>query len=227
MRKLLLIFLLSLPAQLMAQGTVRMFGFFPEFQIGIKATEKLKIIGKIESQHGMAEKFEGKDLDVGYFHNLTDFQGFLGTKVNPFIDIAAGYQYRVNSRGDNSHRTIQQISILQLPGNYKIGHRIRADQTYAPFEKNDYRLRYRISFELPIEGKSLDPGEFYLVFSDEVLYSYQAGESSVENRVVASLGHLSKEKQKFQAGIDYRTDRFFDPDLRHRTWFKFGWYLNF
>ena len=163
MRKLLLIFLLSLPAQLMAQGTVRMFGFFPEFQIGIKATEKLKIIGKIESQHGMAEKFEGKDLDVGYFHNLTDFQGFLGTKVNPFIDIAAGYQYRVNSRGDNSHRTIQQISILQLPGNYKIGHRIRADQTYAPFEKNDYRLRYRISFELPIEGKSLDPGEFYRI----------------------------------------------------------------
>jgi hypothetical protein len=211
----------------MAQGTVRLFGFFPEFQVGFKATEKLKVVGKIESQHGMAEKYEGHDADVGYFHNLTDFQGFLGTKINPFVDIAGGYQYRVNSLGDNSHRTIQQISFLQLPGNYKLGHRVRADQTFSPFEKSEYRLRYRISFELPIEGESLDPGEFYLVFSDEVIYSYQARESGIENRVVASLGHLSKEKQKFQAGIDYRTDRFFDPDLRHRSWFKFGWYLSF
>ena len=211
MRKLLFILLLLLPAQLMAQGTVRLFGFFPEFQVGYKLSEKLKIIGKIES----------------HFHNLTDFQGFLGSKINPYIDVAAGYQYRVDSRGDNSNRTIQQISILQVPGNYKIGHRLRADQTYSPFEKNDYRLRYRVSFEIPLEGKSLDPGEFYLLFSDELLYSYQARVSGLENRVVASLGHLSKEKQKFQAGIDYRTDRFFDPDLRHRTWFKFGWYLNF
>lgn len=227
MRNLILIFLFFLPLQLIAQGTVRLFGFFPEFQVGFKATDKLKVVGKIESQHGMAEKYEGHDADVGYFHNLTDFQGFLGTKINPFIDVAGGYQYRVNSLGDNSHRTIQQISFLQLPGTYKVGHRVRADQTFSPFEKSEYRFRYRISFELPIEGKSLDPGEFYLVFSDEIIYSYQARESGIENRIVASLGHLSKEKQKFQAGIDYRTDRFFDPDLRHRSWFKFGWYLSF
>lgn len=227
MRKLLLILFLLLPVQIMAQGTVRLFGFFPEFQVGYKATEKLKVIGKIESQHGLAEKFGGEDLDAGYFHNLTDFQGFLGTKVNPFIDIAGGYQYRVDSRGENSHRTIQQVSILQLPSTYKIGHRIRFDQTYSPFEKNEYRVRYRVSFEIPIEGKSLEPGEFYLLFSDELIYSYQARTSGLENRVVASLGHLSKTKQKFQAGVDYRTDRFFDPSFRHRTWFKFGWYLNF
>lgn len=62
MRKLLLILFLLLPIQIMAQGTVRLFGFFPEFQVGFKATEKLKVIGKIESQHGMAEKFEERIL---------------------------------------------------------------------------------------------------------------------------------------------------------------------
>ncbi|MBD3629425.1 DUF2490 domain-containing protein [Cyclobacterium sp.] len=225
MRKIFWIILLVLPIEIMAQGRVSNFGLFPEFQIGFNATEKLKVTGKIESQHGMVDKVENSDAKYGYYHNQTDFQGFLGTSINPFVAITGGYQYRLESGSENSHRSIQQVSILQRKGNFKIGHRIRTDQTFAPNDPVEFRLRYRISYEIPIEGQSLDPGEFYLVFSDEPIYSIQSGESGLENRVVAALGHFSKGKQKFQAGIDYRTDRFFDDAFRQRTWFKFGWYL--
>ncbi|MEX2565717.1 MAG: DUF2490 domain-containing protein [Cyclobacteriaceae bacterium] len=225
MKRIVWVFLLALPMEVMAQGRVSNFGLFPEFQLGFNAAENLKITGKIESQHGMVDKTENSDADWGYYHNQTDFQGFLGTSINPFVAITGGYQYRLEPGSDDSHRSIQQISFLQRKGNYKIGHRIRADQTFAPNDPVEYRLRYRISYEIPIEGQSLDPGEFYLVFSDEPIYSLQSGESGFENRFVAALGHFSEGSQKFQAGIDYRTDRFFVSEFRQRTWFKFGWYL--
>ncbi|SHN15482.1 Protein of unknown function [Cyclobacterium lianum] len=226
MKKVVCILIFILPALVMGQGRVTNFGLFPEFQIGFSAAENLKVTGKIESQHGMLDKTESNEADWGYYHNQTDFQGFLGTSLNPFVAITAGYQYRVEPGRDNSHRSIQQVSFLQRASQYKVGHRVRTDQTFAPGEPIEYRLRYRISFEIPIEGQSLDPGEFFLVFSDEPIYSLQSGESGLENRLVAALGHYSKGKQKFQAGIDYRTDRFFEDDFRQRTWFKFGWYLS-
>ncbi|WP_163379844.1 DUF2490 domain-containing protein [Cyclobacterium sp. SYSU L10401] len=226
MIRIVWIILLALPLELMGQGRITNFGLFPEFQLGFSAAENLKITGKIESQHGLVDKVSQERADWAYYHNQTDFQGFVGTSLNPFVAITGGYQYRLESGSDNSHRAIQQISFLQRKGTYQMGHRFRADQTFAPDEPVEYRLRYQISIEIPIEGQSLDPGEFYLVFSDEPIYSIQSGESGLENRLVAALGHLSKGKQKFQAGIDYRTDRFFDADLRQRTWFKFGWYLS-
>lgn len=218
--------LLFLPFELISQERVSNFGLFPELQVGFKVAENLNIKGKIESQHGMLDRTEGSVPDWGYYHNQTDFQGFFGRSLNPFVALAGGYQYRVETGSKNSHRSIQQISFLQRKDTYKIGHRVRTDQTFSPDDAIEFRVRYRISFEVPLEGQSLDPGEIYLVFSDELLYSIQSGESALENRFVASLGHYSTKKQKFQAGIDYRTDRFFNSALRQRTWFKFGWYLS-
>lgn len=226
MIRIVWIILLALPMELMGQGKVTNFGLFPELQIGLSAAENLKITGKIESQLGLVDKVESSQADWGYYHNQTDFQGFISKSLNPFVAITIGYQYRLEPGSKNSHRAIQQISFLQRKGTYQVGHRLRTDQNFSPNDPVAYRLRYQISIEIPIEGQSLDPGEFYLVVSDEPIYSLQSGVSGLENRLVAALGHLSKRKQKFQAGIDYRTDRFFDAAFRQRTWFKFGWYLS-
>ncbi|MDN3690757.1 DUF2490 domain-containing protein [Cyclobacterium jeungdonense] len=226
MRRLILVFVwMFLSYQGVAQNRLTNLGFFPELQVRVHAGDNLKLTGKIESQHGMATMPEGSEASWGYRHVQTDFQAFAGTSLNPYVSLTGGYQYRLDGDNEDSHRAIQQISFLQRKDSYRIGHRIRADETFAVNEAIEYRLRYRLSFEIPLEGQSLDPGEVYLVVSDEPIFSYQDGETGFENRFAAALGHLSLQKQKFQAGIDYRTDRFFNADLRQRIWFKFGWYL--
>lgn len=222
---LVVIFGMIVGHQGMAQGRLTNLGFFPEFQVRVKASEKLRLTGKIESQHGMASLPEGNEASWAYRHVLTDFQGFAGTSINPFVSLTGGYQFRLDGRNNDSHRTIQQISFLQRKSTFRLGHRIRTDQTFAAAEAIEYRLRYQLSAEIALQGQTVDPGEYYLVLADELIYSYQDRDSGLENRFVAALGHLSRNRQKFQVGIDHRTDRFFDAALRQRIWFKFGWYL--
>jgi hypothetical protein len=226
MRQMLMIFFaLVLAREGMAQEGLTNLGLFPELQFRVKSGEKRQFTGKIESQHGLASIPEGRDAAWRYRHVLTDFQGFVGTSINPFISLSAGYQFRLDGGNKDSHRAIQQISFLQRKPTFRLGHRIRTDQTFAPEEAIEYRLRYQFSAEIALEGRTVDPGEHYLVLADEVIYSYQGQQSGLENRFVAALGHLSKSRQKFQVGIDHRTDRFFDGAIRQRIWCKFGWYL--
>lgn len=217
---------LLLSLQSFGQNRRSLSGFFPEAQISYKTNKDIKLTAKIESQHGMIQNTPNSEADVNYFHSLTDFQGFVGGKISPFISIAGGYQYRVASNRPNSHRSMQQISFLQKKSKIRINHRVRLDQTFADKTFPEFRARYRLALEIALDGKNLDPGEFYLVLSDEGIYSYQSDEANLENRAVISLGHFFTNKQKLEAGIDYRIDGFINHNTRHRTWLKVGWFIN-
>jgi len=201
-------------------------GFFPEAQLTFSPIKKLKITAKIESQHGLLSREESGNNDWEYYHDRTDFQGFVGTSINPFTSVAVGYQYRWDGEGQNSHRSIQQIGYIQPRTGFRLGHRLRADQTFSPTESPEFRLRYRIAFDIPLEGQKVDPGEYYFIASDEPIFGIQGGTLKIENRLVGSLGYYFGPKQKLEAGIDYRTDDFLDGGLRQRIWLKVGWYAN-
>ncbi len=201
-------------------------GFFPEAQLSWSPVKNLKLTAKIESQHGMVANSSETPTDWGYYHDRTDFQGFVGTSLNPFISIAGGYQYRWDGGGENSHRSIQQISLVKRKVRYRLGHRLRTDQTFLPTDSPEFRLRYRLVAEIPLSGNRIDPGEYYLIASNEPLFGIQGETFKIENRLVCSLGHNFNKNQKLEAGLDYRTDDFLDGGLRQRLWFKVGWFVN-
>ena len=198
-------------------------GLFPEAQLSYNIANDFYITHKIESQHGMFDAQRlNKELD--YSHTLTDLQSFIGKRLNPFVKVDMGYQYRIEN-GENTHRTIQQVAILQRSNFFRMGHRIRTDQTFFNEESILLRLRYRYTVQVPLQGTDLDPGEKYLTVSNEVIYMYQDSEDDIENRLVASLGFYVDDNTKYEVGLDYRTDDYLVPErFRSRLWLKFGVY---
>lgn len=210
-----------------AQKKVFFGGFFPEIAISHPVTKKLKGTFKIESQHIQFDDRLVEGSRWEYEHYRTDFQGFLGGKLNPFWKVAVGYQFRWEGSGPNHHRAIQQITFLQKLRGLRVGHRLRLDQTFFNTGKKAlYRTRYRLGIEIPLAGQSLDPGELYLIASDEVIHALSEGESEIEHRLSIALGCYFGPKAKLQLGPDWRTDRFIAPGFRHRLWLKAGCFLN-
>ncbi len=225
MRYFLIVVLSLLSLMAMGQSQVFSGGLFPEAQLTYSPKDNLKLTAKIESQHVMVRNSNETEADFGYSHDRTDFQGFIGTSLNPFISVAGGYQFRWDEGGENSHRSIQQISFVQKKAGYRLGHRVRTDQTFLSSDSPEFRLRYRFLGEIPLNGERIDAGEFYLIASDELISGVQSDEFKLENRVVCSLGFNHSSKQKFEGGIDYRMDSFLDGGLRQRVWLKVGWYV--
>lgn len=222
---LLFLLLLSLTGQ--AQNRAFYAGLFPEAAVTGSVNQNWQLTFKVESQHGSFDNRQREGQRWDYFHNQTDLQGFVARKLNPFWKVSGGYQYRLEGGGGtNTHRTIQQVALVQRLRRVRLGHRVRTDQTYYPGDATEWRGRYRLSAEIPLVGEELDPGELYWLLSNELIYSHQGGDNEVENRLVSSLGRYFSPKVKLEAGLDYRTDRYVAEGFRQRLWLKVGAYIN-
>ena len=227
MKQLVLGALMCLYFRTWAQENVVYTGFFPEAALTGSVSDQVQLTFKVESQHRGYDNRATEGERWVYFHYRTDLQGFAALSLNPFWKVSVGYQYRLEGGdGANTHRSIQQIAYVQRLMRSRLGHRLRTDQTYHPDEAVELRARYRLSVEIPLVGESLDPGEFYLLLSGEVIYGYQGGDSEIENRLVSSLGHYFSKQAKLEAGLDYRTDRYLAPGFRTRLWLKVGGYFS-
>ena len=227
MKWLLLSVLMGFSLGALAQGNVVYTGFFPEAALTGSVSDRVQLTFKVESQHRGYDNRAPAGERWEYFHYRTDIQGFVALSLNPFWKVSGGYQYRLaGGNGPNTHRSIQQIAYVQRLRCSRLGHRLRIDQTYHPNEAVELRARYRLSLEIPLSGQSLDPSEFYLLLSDELIYAYQGGDSELENRLVGSLGHYFSKRAKLEAGLDYRTDRYIAEGFRTRLWLKVGGYFS-
>jgi hypothetical protein len=200
-------------------------GLFPEFAINFKVNQNWKLTGKVESQHRTFSDDAQYDNTFRYDFDRTDLQFFAARNLTTRTKVAVGYQYRFNGFGQNSHRTIQQIGWLSNLRSYRLGHRVRADQTFLD-EGISWRLRYRLSSDIALKGQQLDPGEKYLIVSDELISELLNNEFGIENRLVVGLGWYFLNKHKFETAIDYRIDPIVDSPQRNRVWLKFSFYLN-
>lgn len=121
--------------------------------------------------------------------------GYLFRWAEPFFDKEFGYE----------HRLMQQYSFITYIDDRRIGNRIRTEQR---FRNNSYfnRARYRISYDFPLVGAQLDPGETYLILSDEIITAFNSEEASLENRFYIGLGWYFNDKRKLEAGLQYRSE---------------------
>lgn len=227
MRKLLLTTIsLFIGGHLWGQSPDFSGGLAPEITLSRSLAGKLQLVGKVESQQYTFEDDPNGRVDWRHMHKATDFQFFMARSFHPLWKVAGGYQYQLSGNGDDSHRAIQQLSFVQPLEGFRLGHRLRTDQTFYPEAKNQYRLRYRLSGELPLQGVTVDPGEYYLILSNELLYEWQGGADDLENRGVLALGFYFNRVHKLEAGMDYRRDRYLRAGQRRRLWLSVGWYVN-
>lgn len=210
---------------LLAQGGSFSSGLVPQLSVSHKISDEFSVNVKAESWNALLHIPRGEDADWDYDYQGTDFQFFATWAFHPLWKVAAGYQLNAGPEGDIQHLSIQQVSFLQRLERIRLGHRFRTDQTYERNEMERYRLRYRLSAEIPIRGLSLDPGEPYFLVSDEVLLRIRDKETSTENRLGVYWGYYMTNKDKIQFGVDYRIAPVFSGDARNHFWLRASWYV--
>ena len=197
-------------------------GIAPEFAISKDLSDALEFTGKVETFHSTYSNNSGEAV-WQYLHKGTKFQSFISYSIHPLWEITGGYQLEFTENEISSNRLMQQISFVQRAQGFRLGHRLRLGQTFYASSATKYRLRYRFSSDFPMQGAAIDPGEFFFVVSNEVLFESQDRQEDIENRFVAGIGHYFNSKQAMEIGLDYRTDKYIEGNLAHELWLVLGW----
>ena len=215
----LLLFILFLSSLMNAQNFET--GLLPELTLSYKLSETYTYVQKFESRF---PSYNDSDEEFDVEFERFDFQNFLERKVGLFSKLAVGYQYRIRNGIADAHRTIQQFSWIDQLSSFRIGHRLRSDQTFSRIEKPEFRIRYRAKIQLPLQGQQLDVGEYYLKFSDELVWSYQAAREELENRIISKLGYYINDSNKIEWGLEWRAESLFKNNTNHQLWVGLSWY---
>lgn len=189
-------------------------GISNNWNLNLKAESRIRFLQGEFGEHAYS------DLHV----QLADFGLIASRKTGLNNSLAGGYLIRL--RGEQTfHRIIQQFTLVRRYETFRMAHRFSSDQTFNTDTPWELRLRYRITAEIPLNGQSVDPGEFYLKLNNEYLNSWQEGNRDLEIRLVPLTGFVFKNSNKFEFGLDYRLSSFTTGNSRNSFWLKMGWYL--
>lgn len=154
---------------------------------------------------------------------LTDVSLVVTKRIAANITLGGGYLIRAEEDAFKN-RAIQQISFSKKYPGFRMAHRIMTDQTFEKNENPEFRLRYRISSEIPLEGQSIDVNEFYLKINNEYLNSWQGNDYDMEIRWVALFVYSISPLNDLEMGIDYRLDTFINGNSRNRIWLSINFF---
>jgi hypothetical protein len=201
-------------------------GLLPSLSLTKNINDTSRINLRVESRQSFFEKTENEPSEWTHTNVLTDITAVYSYKVGYNNALAAGYMTRFRD-GTMGHRTIQQFTMVRPIDGYRIAHRFSTDQTWMPKTDISLRMRYRLASDLPLQGTSLDPNEFYLKASVEYLTGLQSGILEHEVRAVPVVGYDFTDNNKVEIGIDYRHSDLFTHSPKARYWFKIAWFRAF
>ena len=179
---------------------------------------------KLESRQAMSEGVFGGDSYDKYSVLLNDFAIMTGKKVGLNNSIAVGFLLRLEDN-EFQYRTTQQFNILKKYDYFRLAYRLVTDQTFSASNFPEFRFRKRVTMEVPFNGTSLDPKEFYAKINNEYLHSIENNEYDLEIRLIPMIGYQFNKSNKFEFGIDYRVDSFVNSFSSHSFWTSLNWYL--
>lgn len=207
---LFLLLLLIWSSNAYTQSNSRL-GLLPSVNVNKKLQRDWSLNFKAESRQALFH--DGFQYD----YLLTDLSLAAATKTGINTTVAAGYLIRIDGETIR-HRTFQQLSTVRRYPFFRLSHRFSSDQTFQQGGDSEYRLRYRLSSEIPLEGRSVDPGELFIKINNEYLNSLKGEEYDLEVRTAAFLGYAITPSNKLEAGLDYRIDSFLNGRARNRFW---------
>ena len=214
--RFLLLFFTLLPLAGLSQSG-QQGGILPSININKKLPKDWAVNFKTESRQSLFKE------EFNYDYLLTDFSLAGAKKIGINTTVVSGYLLRVTDKGI-VNRAIQQVSIVNRYPTFRIAHRVSTDQTFEENDAPEFRFRYRASAEIPLNGQSVDPKEFFLKLNNEYLNALQSGEYGLEIRGVGLLGYALTAKSKLEFGLDYRLDSFLNSRPRHRSWLSLNFY---
>lgn len=199
-------------------------GSLPSVNINTAVGKKWDLNLRFESRQIYKTGIFGEASINDFRNDLNDYAATLTYRSSPVTRAGAGYLIRI--RGNEVfHRAIQQFTIIDQLGSIRLAHRISSDQTFSSGRPAEYRLRYRASLEIPLNGQTIDHGELYFRFNNEYLGSLEDSTFDLEVRIVPLLGINVTNNNKLEAGLDYRTRSFIGDTPIHNFWFTVNWFI--
>ena len=204
----------------MAQPNTQ-YGFAPTINFNKKLSENEKLNFNISSRE--------LGFDEGEFslqHAQTEFSLVSSTKLSLHGTLALGYSYTDRRTGGNSHNLIQQFTISNIFGSFRLGHRIATDQAFGGNRDTRFRLRYRLSCQLPLSGQSVNRNEFYIKVNNEYLNQIQESNYNLQIRLASHLGFEFNDNNKVELGIEYRAGSLVREQAQHLTLLRLIWFVS-
>lgn len=157
---------------------------------------------------------------------LSDYALSVSRKTGLNNSVSGGYMLRLRD-GVLYHRLSQQFTLIGQLSVARLAHRFLADETFSTGKPPEFRVRYRLTGEIPLQGASLDPGEWYVKPGAELIAVLSGGEFEPEVRALPLVGYEITDNNKLEAGVDYRVSSFTGGNSRSSYWFSLNWYLRF
>lgn len=201
-----------------AQSNYQM-GFLPSLNVNKKLPRDWSLHFKAESRQSLYQS------DFFYKYLQTDLAIMAATRIRLNTRITVGYLLRTDGES-LKNRAIQQLSFARRNPFFTLAHRVAMDQTFSSVEATEFRFRYRLSSEIPLEGQFLDTREFFLKVSNEYLNSFQESDYDLEIRGGAFMGYTLFPRTKIELGVDYRADSFIRNTIRNRFWLGLNFYYS-
>jgi hypothetical protein len=167
----------------------------------------------------------------------TYFQTAINYRYLPYLNFAVGHIYQRNNPLDvdfsNEHRIFEQATYAHSRDAYQFTHRVRFEQRFVDAQhSHDFktRLRYQIGMNFPLDGRQLDPGEWYINTYNEFYFSLTGERNSFfsDDWLYAGMGYLTHDWGKIELGplAQYSVVNR-DKDIRGFYLLQLGWILKF
>jgi hypothetical protein len=200
-------------------------GILPQINLTTDLARNWRANLRIESRQIFSEgTFSDSENRGAYRYERTDIAGLVLLKTDVGATIGAGYMIRFED-GTQAHRFTQQYSSVGRLGTWRTGQRVTVDQTIRRGEPTVFRFRYRLSAEIPLQGQSVDPGEWYAKINNEYLGILEGWALGLEIRAVGVIGLNISDRNKLELGPDYRTSPFAPGAQQHQFWLYLGWFV--
>lgn len=194
------------------------FGFLPKVNISTKLAETTNWVSSIEAR----ELFYNNEWH--FKHSLVDLSSILSFKTSVDQSLNIGYLVRFRN-AQVIHRLLQQYNFVSLGKGYRTAHRFGFEQEFFKDKATRYRIRYRFTYEKPLNGNKVDLNEFYLKLGAETLYNFTI--EDLEFRVLPYLGYQLSKQNKVEIGLDSRLSELLNDNTTSKNWLRITWYSNF
>jgi hypothetical protein len=152
------------------------------------------------------------------------------------VKVSGGYTYfqshrygqyaETPGRAEPENRIYEDISLSDKLGRLGLSQRLRLEQRWlgarnaagtGPVQQWEYqnRIRYQLSAEFPLQGPTIDDGEWYLTAFDELFIGFgqNVGDNVFnQNRLSGGLGYQFTDQAKLELNYLYQIRSHGEPD---------------
>ena len=195
--------------------------------ISYTLNERWKINTTVTNRNGFYEN-DGEPGTQSFLVNFIEVTQYATYRAMNNLSLTLGYRYRDREPFEGvalyEHRLIQQLGYVHFRSPTRLASRLQTEQRWRN-ELFTSRARYRLSLDRPFSGEKLDIGEYYVIFSDELVAEFARNErNTLENRVAAGIGRLWSKGLRIQLDLQLRSDDVFN-DMDHTIFVLTNFYI--